>query len=117
MEALKRKFKPEFLNRIDVITMFKSLTQEQITLITRKMLDVVAARLKEQGVVIRFTDAVVNHMAAVGYDAVYGARPLRRAIEQSIENALAEKLLAGENEGHAALVCDAENNEVVFLYE
>jgi len=115
--ALKRRFKPEFLNRIDAVCMFKPLSREQISEIARKMLDNVAKKLVGRGIRIKFTPAVAAKMAAEGYDPEYGARPLRRAIEQQIEDALAEKLLEDNSLDDKSLVCDAEADGVVFLYE
>jgi ATP-dependent Clp protease ATP-binding subunit ClpC len=117
MSALRKRFKPEFLNRIDVISIFNPLTKEQIAVIARKMLGGVVNKLADKNIKIRFTDSVVKKMVAVGYDPDYGARPLRRAIEHNIEDVLAEKLLESEDFADAELVCDVENDKVVFIFE
>ncbi|GHV00854.1 ATP-dependent Clp protease ATP-binding subunit ClpC [Clostridia bacterium] len=117
-EALKRRFKPEFLNRVDVITIFNPLAKADIEKIARLMLKKVEEKLKDKEIAVRFTEAAVSRVAETGYDAEYGARPLRRVIEQKIEDPLAEKLLAGAFTGGDTLVCDTDGKgEFVFRKE
>ncbi len=92
---LKRAFKPEFLNRIDDIIVFSQLNREDIKQIAGKMLDVLKERLIANEITATFTDAALDRIASVGFDPVYGARPLRRAIQSDIEDMLAEKMLDG----------------------
>ncbi|MCX7606793.1 MAG: ATP-dependent chaperone ClpB, partial [Bacteroidia bacterium] len=96
MELLKRSFRPEFLNRIDEIVLFEPLTQDLLRDIVSLQLRQVKARLEEQGVSLDWEPEVVDYLAEVGYDVQFGARPLKRAIQQLILNPLAEKLLSGE---------------------
>ena len=95
-EALKRVFRPEFLNRIDETIVFDPLTEEE----TRQIVDIivaeVSARLAEHGVSIDLTDAARDWLASEGFDRVYGARPLRRVVQRSIENPLSRLILGGE---------------------
>ena len=96
MDALKATFRPEFLNRIDDIIVFNRLTEENIRAIAALMLAEVAARIEGLGISIAFDDAVVAKLAAEGFDAVYGARPLHRAIVRLIEDAFSGELLEGK---------------------
>ncbi len=93
---VKRVFRPEFLNRVDEIIVFHKLEQADIEKIAGLMLRQVAARLKEREITLTYDDAVVAHLAQAGFDDQYGARPLRRVIQRTIEDALSEKLIAGE---------------------
>ena len=96
MADLKRTFRPEFLNRIDEIIVFRQLTEDNIRQIARRMLDVTGARMAQQGITLEADDAAVAELARDGFDPQYGARPLRRAIQSMVEDAVAEKMLEGE---------------------
>ncbi|MBM3959794.1 MAG: AAA family ATPase [SAR202 cluster bacterium] len=95
-EALKKAFRPEFLNRIDDIIVFDSLSQADLIRIVDLVIAEVAERVRELGVTIELNDAAKQWLAKEGFHRVYGARPLRRAIERHLENALARRILAGE---------------------
>ncbi|MCL2752036.1 MAG: ATP-dependent Clp protease ATP-binding subunit [Firmicutes bacterium] len=95
MNALKKKFKPEFLNRVDRIVVFKPLDKEQIRKISVKLLNGVTAALSGRDLEIDYTPALIDMLAEKGYDPEYGARPLKRLIEQQVVDPLAEKLLEG----------------------
>lgn len=95
-EALKRTFRPEFLNRLDGIMVFRNLTKEQIKDIVDLELKRVAAQLVEQNITLEASDDVKSMIAEVGYDAEYGARPLRRVLQDRVEDRLSEALLSGE---------------------
>ncbi|MEE0946305.1 MAG: ATP-dependent Clp protease ATP-binding subunit [Acutalibacteraceae bacterium] len=110
---LKKAFKPEFLNRIDDIIVFTKLNKEEIGQIAGKMLDGLAKRLEKIGVKAVFDDSVREKMAEVGFDDVYGARPLRRAIQTKIEDALSEKLLSGEIKSGSSIVCRYEDELII----
>lgn len=111
-EALRRKFKPEFLNRIDVICIFKQLSEEDIAKIAKIMIKNSAKPLAEKGITLELTDSALNYLIKNGYDIEYGARPLRRLIEQNIEDNLAEALLSGDiRSGDTALV-DCVNDKI-----
>ena len=93
---LKRTFRPEFLNRIDEIIVFRQLTEDNIRQIARRMLDVTGARMAQQGITLAADDDAVAELARDGFDPQYGARPLRRAIQSMVEDAVAEKMLEGQ---------------------
>ena len=95
MAELKRTFRPEFLNRIDETIVFRQLTQEDICAIARRMLDATAARMADQGIALQAEEDAVAELARDGFDPQYGARPLRRAIQTQVEDAVAEKMLEG----------------------
>ncbi len=95
-KELKATFRPEFLNRIDATVVFRSLTVEEIRLIVDLMLARVRDRLKAQGMALEVTQAAKDHIIKIGYDVAYGARPLRRVIQNMVEDVLAEQLLLGK---------------------
>ena len=115
MGELKKLFRPEFLNRVDEIVVFKSLTGEQIRGIVDLMVAELRNRLIGQGMSIELTDAAKDLIAKKGTDPIYGARPLRRAIQTLIEDPLAEQLLEnGWGAGDIVLVDAGENGELAF---
>ncbi|MDD3334186.1 MAG: ATP-dependent Clp protease ATP-binding subunit [Eubacteriales bacterium] len=96
MAEVKDIFRPEFINRIDDLIVFHALEPDDIHKITELMLGSVSARLNERGIHLQYDDAVVDLLAKEGYDANYGARPLRRTIQRSVEDALSEEIIAGK---------------------
>src|ERR687898_21482 len=98
MDLLRQSFRPELLNRIDEIIVFRSLDRDQLMQITRLLLGRVARRIHAQGVELEVSDEAVQYLANAGFDPQYGARPLRRAIQRLLEDELSERLLAGEIE-------------------
>ena len=96
MEVVGQSFRPEFINRIDDVVVFHSLKKEEIAGIAEIQLEVVAARVQESGISLEFAPDALQLLVDVGYDPVYGARPLKRAIQGLVENPLAEALLSGE---------------------
>ncbi len=115
MDEVKKIFKPEFINRIDEIIVFHSLTKDNIKSIVSIMISTINKRSKAQmNITIETNQEVVDHLAEVGFDPKYGARPLRRAIQSNIEDKLAEEILAGTiKEGDNVLV-EYLDNEVVL---
>ena len=100
MQALKNTFKPEFINRVDDIIIFRSLEKQDMQLICRKMLGDVVDRLAERNITLTYDDAACELLIEKGYNKEYGARPLRRAVQRNVEDMLSEKLLSGAvNEG------------------
>jgi ATP-dependent Clp protease ATP-binding subunit ClpC len=95
-KELKQTFRPEFLNRIDATVVFRSLTVEEIRLIVDLMLARVREQLRAQGMTLEVTQAAKDHIIKIGYDVAYGARPLRRVIQNMVEDVLAERLLLGK---------------------
>jgi ATP-dependent Clp protease ATP-binding subunit ClpB len=105
MEAVQAHFRPEFLNRVDEIIIFQSLSVEQIKQIVEIQLGLLRKRLAERKLTLTLTDKAKEALALAGYDPVYGARPLKRAIQRQLADPLAQKLLAGEfREGDHILV-------------
>ncbi len=113
-DALRKAFRPEFLNRIDDIVVFDPLTQEQILEIVDLMLADVAARLAERGVGIELTEGARRWLAGKGYDPVYGARPLRRAVQRYVENPLAMKVISGEFAEGDTVVVEVDGDGLGF---
>ncbi len=110
MEAVQQHFRPEFLNRVDEIILFQSLRLDQIKVIVEIQLTLLRKRLAERKLALTLTDSAEQAIALAGYDPVYGARPLKRAIQRYVVDPLAQKLLSGEfREGDTVLVdADAE---------
>ncbi|MPZ98716.1 MAG: AAA domain-containing protein [Dehalococcoidia bacterium] len=117
-DALKRAFRPEFLNRLDDIVVFEPLTEPEIAQIAALIIDEVHERLAERRVDFRVTEAARAVLVKEGYDPNYGARPLRRTIERRVENPLAKRVLSGEFEpGDRILVDVDERGEFTFTRE
>lgn len=114
MGALSQAFRPEFLNRVDDIIVFDALTREDLHQIVDIQLRGLRDRLAERRVTLHLTDAAKDHLAAVGYDPNYGARPLKRAIAREIETPLAREILAGKVAEGSALTLDYQNGRLTF---
>lgn len=117
MGELKRTFRPEFLNRVDDIIIFHQLTKAEIQEIARRMLARVSDRLLARGIALAFREEAVQKIADAGFDPVYGARPLRRAIQSRIEDLLSEELLNETMVKGEGYVCTVEEDTFVFLRE
>ncbi len=106
MEELRRTFKPEFLNRIDETIVFRQLTEEDIRHIAQRMLEITGKRMAQQDITLLADDDAVTALAKDGFDPQYGARPLRRAIQNEVEDAVAELMLEGKLQGgDTARIC------------
>jgi ATP-dependent Clp protease ATP-binding subunit ClpC len=114
MEELKRAFRPEFLNRIDDVIVFHSLSEEQIQKIVDMMLATVNKQLTAQGMHLEVSHEAKEVLAKEGWDPNYGARPLRRAIQRLIEDPLAEEVLLGRFSGGDRIFAEAENGKILF---
>jgi ATP-dependent Clp protease ATP-binding subunit ClpB len=114
MDALRSTFKPEFLNRIDEVILFHNLTAEQIGAIVEIQLERLRKRLEERKIELRLSEPAKKLLARKGFDPVYGARPLKRAIQQFIENPLALEILKGRFPEGATVVVDAEGDRIIF---
>jgi len=110
---LKKTFRPEFLNRVDGVVVFHSLTKEQIRKIVDLMLATVNQQLSEKGIKLEVTDAARDFLGEKGYDEVFGARPLRRVIQDMVEDKLSEALLSGKFQSGDIVVVDLEDGEIV----
>ncbi|MDD6847494.1 MAG: ATP-dependent Clp protease ATP-binding subunit [Oscillospiraceae bacterium] len=114
MSELKNMFRPEFLNRVDDIIVFNKLSETDIKEIAEKMLENLKARLKTMDITLDFTDKALTELASVGFDEVYGARPLRRAITSKIEDPLSEQILEGKIQKNSHVTCDYSDSEFTF---
>ena len=114
MSELKKLFRPEFLNRVDEIVVFKSLTSEQIRGIVDLMVSELRNRLIAEGMSIELTDAAKDLVAREGTDPIYGARPLRRALQTLIEDPLSEQLLQATWKTGDIVLADAEDGKIIF---
>ena len=112
--ALRQEFRPEFLNRIDEIVVFKSLGREEIVQIVDLLVEEVQERLSDRGISIELTVRAKEWIAEKGYDPAFGARPLRRTVQRYLETPLARKVLAGEIGDGGRLTVDAVEGEIVF---
>jgi len=110
---LKKTFRPEFLNRIDGVVVFHALTKEHIRKIVDLMLNTVAKQLAEKGIKLEVTDAAKDLLGEKGYDEVFGARPLRRVIQNMLEDKLSEDLLRGKFREGDTVVIDVKEGEIV----
>lgn len=117
MEELKKAFRPEFLNRIDEITVFHSLQKEHIQEIVKLMAETLTKRLGEQGIDFSLTESALEKIAEVGYDPEYGARPLRRALQREVEDCLSEAMLSGSITKGSKVALDVQDGEFVVRNE
>ena len=114
MEALKEKFRPEFLNRIDDVIVFHKLTKDETAAIAGILLTSLKKRLAVMEVKLAVSPEAMDLIIEKGYDNEYGARPLKRVIQRYIEDKLSEAILRGELKKNSTLTVDAENGVFVF---
>lgn len=112
---LKNTFRPEFLNRVDDITVFHSLEKSDISEIARRLLETLSGRVGQLGIALTFDESAIEKTADAGFDPVYGARPLKRVIQREIEDKLSEQMLEGKVTVGKKYLCKAENDEFVFV--
>jgi ATP-dependent Clp protease ATP-binding subunit ClpB len=110
MEELRREFRPEFLNRLDEIVLFRSLGREELAIIILIMLRELNERLADRKISVTLTDAARERLAEIGFDPTYGARPLRRAIQKHIQDLLALHILKGDFREGESILIDADGN-------
>lgn len=113
-ELLKRSIRPEFLNRIDEIIMFKPLTREEIRGIVVLQLNHVKEMLAANGILLEFNDSAINLLSEHGYDPQYGARPLKRVIQREVLNTLSREILMGKFSKDSTIMLDAVGGQVIF---
>nr|WP_180376051.1 ATP-dependent Clp protease ATP-binding subunit [Ligilactobacillus salivarius] len=113
-ETLKKTFRPEFLNRLDETVVFHSLNKEEIHQIVKLMAKNIIDRIKEQNINLKITPAAIDIVAEAGFDAEYGARPIRRVLQDKIEDLLSEELLAGNIETGATVTIGAKKGEITI---
>ena len=117
MNEMKMRFKPEFLNRVDDIIMFKPLSENGITKIIDIFVTQVANRLKDRNISLEVTSSAKHILAVEGYDPVYGARPLKRYIQNTLENKLARLIIAGDISYGSHVIVDGKDDEIVLTSE
>lgn len=114
LDSLKRVFRPEFINRVDAVIVFRALGMESIKEIVHLEVDKVSLRLEDHDIVISITPAALDLLAEMGYDPDMGARPLKRVIQQHIEDAFSDALLAGDFEDGDTIIVDAVDGEITL---
>jgi len=114
LDALRHHFRPEFLNRVDEIIVFHSLSVDDLKKIVDIQLDRLRARLAERRITLELTDEAKTHLATSGYDPVYGARPLKRAIQREIENPLSRRILKGEVKDNTVVRVEMSGGAITF---
>ena len=114
MEVVGHHFRPEFINRVDEVVVFHPLGREQIRAIASLQVDILRSRLRERDIHLELTDAALDHLGEAGFDPVYGARPLKRAIQNQLENPLAQEILAGRFGPGDLIQVDEDQDRLVF---
>jgi ATP-dependent Clp protease ATP-binding subunit ClpB len=117
MEAMRAHFRPEFLNRVDEIVVFRGLTRADLRRIIDIQLERLRKRLAERHIELVLSDAAKDHLAAAGYDPVYGARPLKRVLQREVETPLARKILGGELPDNSRVEVGMTGGELSFVIE
>ncbi|MFP4486961.1 MAG: AAA family ATPase, partial [Campylobacterales bacterium] len=113
LNELKRYFRPEFINRLDDIVIFNQLDLDAIGSIVKILFTEIEEKVKERGITLELSDKAATHIAKVGFDPIYGARPLKRALYEAIEDRLAEMILEDRLSEGSKVVFDEENGEMV----
>lgn len=114
MDALKRAMKPEFINRIDDIIIFRRLEKQDMTEISANMLARLKDRLAEQNIDVEFDASAGDYVIAKGYDSEYGARPLRRAVQKYVEDILSEKILTSQIKEGDSILVSSDGDSLIF---
>jgi len=117
LEAMRRHFRPEFLNRVDETIVFRALNEEDLKKIVDIQIERLRARLAERRIRLELTDEAKGHLARVGYDPVYGARPLKRAIQREVETPLSRLILKGEVRDSSVVRAEVSRGEITFATE
>ena len=114
MKLLRQTIRPELLNRIDEVVTFTPLSQDRIREIVSLQFASVQRMLAQNGVSIRLTPAAIDWLASVGFDPMYGARPVKRALQTYVLNDLSKKILAGQIDKDKVMVVDVKDNQLTF---
>ena len=117
LDEMKHRFKPEFLNRIDDIIVFKALGKESVKNIVNLILDGINERLKEQYIKVEFTDKALDYIVDEAYDPAYGARPLKRFVQKDIETNLSKMILGGEVPENSIVKVDSDGKDLIYKVE
>ena len=111
---LKNTFRPEFLNRVDDIIVFNRLTEDEIRQIAKNLLITLEKRMQALEINMTFDDSVVDFVSKAGFDKIYGARPLKRAIQKQLEDTLSEAILKGDIKKGDTVLTSLEGNKIIF---
>jgi len=114
MNLLRKTIRPEFLNRIDELIMFRPLSEDEISEVVRLQLNDLVKMLEKTSINLTFTDKAIKFIAIRGFDPQYGARPVKRVIQRMVLNELSKKILSGEINRDATIVLDAVGEKLVF---
>jgi ATP-dependent Clp protease ATP-binding subunit ClpB len=114
LDAMRRHFRPEFLNRVDEIIVFHALTVEDLKKIVDIQLERLRRRLEERRITLELSEEAKAHLARAGYDPVYGARPLKRSIQREIETPLSRLILKGEVKDNTVVRAEVEGDSIAF---
>jgi len=117
MSAMRERFKPEFINRIDEFVIFNSLGPEQLRKIVKLELNRLQGRLDDRRITLEIGEDALDYIADIGYDAIYGARPLKRTIQREIETPLSKKLIAGDAEEGDIVKIGVVNDRISIAIE
>ena len=117
LDEMKHRFKPEFLNRIDDIIVFKALGKESVKNIVNLILEGINERLKEQYIKVEFTDKALDYIVDEAYDPAYGARPLKRFVQKDIETNLSKMILGGEVPENSVVKVDSDGKDLIYKVE
>ncbi|RLB03746.1 MAG: type VI secretion system ATPase TssH, partial [Deltaproteobacteria bacterium] len=117
LAAMRQHFRPEFLNRVDEIVVFRSLTQQQLLAIVQIQVGHLQARLSERGITLELTEEAREYLARAGYDPVYGARPLKRVIQRELETPLAKQMVEGKVLDGSKVIAQLQDGRIVFRIE
>ena len=114
MDVMRASFRPEFLNRIDEVIIFHALVKEQLRSIIKLQAQLLEERLNEQKLSLKISDAAYDFLIEVGYDPVYGARPIKRAVQRYLETAIAKAILRSEFKPGDPIFVDIEDDRLTF---
>jgi ATP-dependent Clp protease ATP-binding subunit ClpB len=114
LNVVSGHFRPEFINRIDELVVFEPLDRQQVQAIASIQIGILNRRLAERELLLEVSDEAMSRLADVGFDPVYGARPLKRAIQQRFENPLAQRILKGEFSPGQTIVATVDGENIVF---
>jgi ATP-dependent Clp protease ATP-binding subunit ClpB len=114
LDLLKQTIRPEFLNRVDDIIMFKPLTREEIETVVRLQMHLVVKLMKANGIDVEVADQTIRWLAEAGFDPQYGARPVKRIIQKHVLNELSRKIISGAIDKERKVIVEIENKQLVF---
>jgi ATP-dependent Clp protease ATP-binding subunit ClpA len=114
LQTMRTVFRPEFLNRVDEVVVFNPLGQAELASILQLVIDRTVAKVRERDIELTVSEGLRRHLVTIGYDPVYGARPLKRTVQKVLEDRLADALLAGEIKPGDRVEADYEADRVVF---